>query len=232
MIRLYGAVENADVAGGVILHLLEVMGDDDDQLILGHLTEQLNDLSGGLTVQVTRGLVAKEDGGILGQGAGDDGSLLLTARELASLVVDVALQPHAAEQLHGPLPSRLGVLDAQERQLHVLEDGEALDDVVLLEDEGYVLLAVLLPVLLHEVGGGLPLHQKLALLVGIHAADDVQEGRLTRARFTRHGYELSAVEGQIDAADTHGHVVIGYVDLTDISQFKDRLLHGDDLLSR
>ena len=173
MVGLHGTVKDADVAGGVVLHLLKVVGDDDDQLILGDLSQKLNDLGGGLAVQVTRGLVAEEDGGILGQSAGDDGPLLLTARELASLVVDVAFQPHATEQLHGPLTARLGILDIHEGQLHVLQDGEALDDVVLLEDEGYVLLAVLLPVLLQVVGGRLPLHQQLTLLVGVHTADDV-----------------------------------------------------------
>ena len=220
MVGLHRTIENADVAGGVFLHLLEIVGDDDDQLVAGDLTEKLNDLFRGLTVQVSRGLVAEKNGGILGQGAGDDGSLLLTARELASLVVNVSFKTHAAQKLQGTLASLTGVFDVHESQLHVLEDGEALNDVVLLENKGYVLLAVLLPILLEEMGCGLTFNVQLTLLVGVHTADDVEQGGFTRPRLTRHGDELPTLKGQIDSTDTDGHVALGYVDLTDVFQFQ------------
>ena len=220
MIGFDRAVEDADVTGGVALYLLKIVSDDDDQLVAGDFTKKLDDLLRGLTVQISRRLIAEKNGGILGQGAGDDGPLLLTARELASLVVDVPLQTHTAQELHSPIPTLTGIFDVHKGQLHVLEDGEALNDVVLLEDEGYVLLAVLLPVLLEEVGRGLALNAELALLVGVHAADDVEQGGFTRPRFTRHSDELPTLKGQIDSSDTDGDVALGYVDLTDVLQFQ------------
>ena len=47
---------------------------------------------------------------------------------------------------------------------------EAVNDIIILENERDILLPVLLPVRLKIVRRGLPLDVELALLIGIHAA--------------------------------------------------------------
>ena len=55
------------------------MGDDDDRgpLLAGHVLKNLQNLLAGLVVQGPGRLVAEQELGLLGQGAGDGDTLLL-----------------------------------------------------------------------------------------------------------------------------------------------------------
>ena len=87
------------------------------------------------------------------------------------------------------------------RDLDVLLDGEIGHQIVELEDKAQLTAAVLTQV------GGLE-HREVAAVhhdgavVGIlQAADQVEKGRLARARGPQHDADLSAVDGRIDAVE-------------------------------
>ena len=99
------------------------MGDDhhgDAQPLIDVLDEP-QDVPGGLGVQGGGGLVAQEDPGAGGQGAGDGHPLLLAAGELGGIRAGPAGQIHELQQLPGPAD---GLPSGRARQLQ----GEA--DVV------------------------------------------------------------------------------------------------------
>ena len=173
MICLHGAVKNADMPGCMLGHLVEIMRNNDQKLLRRNLLEQSNDLLGGLGIQVSGRLVREDDGAVLRKGARNHRSLLLSARKLASLMVGVRFEANAADQLHRACAALGLVLNVHQSQLHVLKNREAFNYIIILEDKGDVFLAVVLPIGLHIVRGGLSLNEKLALLVGVHSADHV-----------------------------------------------------------
>ena len=79
VIRFHRAVKDTHVSCRIVLNLLEIMGNDNQKLILRHLAKKLNNLLGGCRVKVSRRLIGKDDGTILGKRTGNNRSLLLTA---------------------------------------------------------------------------------------------------------------------------------------------------------
>lgn len=77
------AVEHTDDAVG-LLGLGLVVGHHQDGLaaLLVNLVQELHDLGSHLGVQVTGGLVRKDDGGVSDKGTGDGNSLALTSGKL------------------------------------------------------------------------------------------------------------------------------------------------------
>lgn len=87
------------------------------------------------------------------------------------------------------------------RDLNVFLDGEVGHQVVELKDKAQLAAAVLTQV------GGLE-HREVAAVhhdgagVGIlQAADQVEKGRLTRARGPQHDADLAAIDGRVDAVE-------------------------------
>ena len=194
MVGFHGPVKNPDMAGGAVLHLLEIVRDHNQQLVPRDLPQELDDFLRRDRIQVAGRLVGQNDGAVLCQRPGNDRALLLPAREPASLLAQVVRHAHAGQQLHGAPPALAAVGDVHQGQLHILQDGIAFDNVVILKDERDVLLAVVLPVGLKIVGGGLPLNQQVPLLVGVHSADDVEQGGFARAGFSGDGDKLPPVK--------------------------------------
>src|SRR6187455_362663 len=82
--------------------------------------EQVQDLVRAPPVQVARGLVAEEEGGVGHDRARDGHALLLSARELARLVVGPAFEAHHLEHGLDVLPALGGAQRReQQRQLDV-----------------------------------------------------------------------------------------------------------------
>src|ERR1044071_3880553 len=101
--------------------------------------EQRQDLLRRLAVQIARRLVGHEDGRVGRDRAGDRDALLLTARELARVVVHAVAQPDQRERRLDVLaPLGFGERREQERQLDVLERREHRYEVVELEHEADV----------------------------------------------------------------------------------------------
>ena len=87
------------------------------------------------------------------------------------------------------------------RDLDVLLDGEIGHQVVELEDKAQLTAAILAQVgrLKHrEVAA---VHQNRAGIGILQAADQVEKGRLARARGPQHDADLAAVDGHVDAVE-------------------------------
>ncbi len=71
-----------------------VVGDHDDGLaqVVDGLAHEVEDLAARRGVEVAGGLVGEDDVGPAGQGPGDGDPLLLTARQLAGLVLEAVAQ--------------------------------------------------------------------------------------------------------------------------------------------
>ena len=168
-----------------------VVGDDDERRpLLVQAGEDVQDqLLVGL-VQVPGGLVRQDDLGVVDECTGDAHALLLAPGELRGQVVGAVGQSHVLQCLERFLliGHRVVVLGHHD----VLHRGEVADEVELLEDQADNVLADV-----GELGGveaaQLPaVEPDRALRRGVHAADDVHERGLARARGTDHGEPLAA----------------------------------------
>src|SRR5260370_39639864 len=101
--------------------------------------DQLHDFIGAVAVEVAGGLVAEEKGWVGDDGAGDGYTLLLSAGELARIVVHAVGEADDAERGFDVLAA-IGSreLGEQKRELDVLESGEHGNEVVHLNDENEV----------------------------------------------------------------------------------------------
>src|SRR5205085_8439169 len=78
---------------------LRVVGDHDDGLVeaVVHLLEHVQDDGRVLGVEVARGLVGEDEGGLRDDGAGEGHALLLAAGELQRLVVHLVFELEHAQ---------------------------------------------------------------------------------------------------------------------------------------
>jgi len=60
---------------------------------------------------------------------------------------------------------------------------------------------------------------------GVEAAEDVEQGGFTAARWTQHHRQFAGVEGHVDAAKGMHRDVAGALDLRQVGDFKDWLGH-------
>ena len=102
------------------------------------------------------GFGGEDEGGAVGQGAGDGDALLLADGELGGAIVQAILQADAFQQVGGPGFVGFAAGEAHAQQ-HVLQRGEAAQKVVRLEDVADVAAAELVALGLGEegdIGGG------------------------------------------------------------------------------
>ena len=176
----HGIVGDESVAefydtGGVLFGQLGIVGDHDDQLVLGDLTKDLHDLHTGNRVQSTRGLVGQKNIRIVDDGAGNGHALHLTARHLVGLLVELISQTHLFQRLCGS-SAALGLGDARQSQcqLNVGQNGLVGDEVVALEDKADAVVAVGVPIPILEVLGGFSVDEQVTVGVAIQTANDVE----------------------------------------------------------
>ncbi len=142
------------------------------------------------------GSSARITAGSPGQGPGDGHPLLLAAGELAwAGACSLSPRPTCSSALRGPLvPLRLGDAGVHQGHLHVLQQGQLGQQVVLLEDEAQHLVAdggQLVVVHLAHV----PAVQQIGAGGGhVQAADDVHAGGLAGAGLAHDGHELPLLD--------------------------------------
>lgn len=118
-------------AGGVLVGEFGVVGDHDDQAVLGDLAQQVHDLHARLRVEGAGRLVRQEDLRVVDEGAGDGDALHLPAGHLGGQFADVLGQPHAVEGVEGALaPLAPGHSRQGEGELDVGQDALMGDEVV------------------------------------------------------------------------------------------------------
>ena len=80
----------------------------DGQPLLVGLLDQVEDLTTGLYVQISRGFVGEQDFGIIGKRPCDGRTLPLAAGEFAGAVVETMLEPESFKEVVGSCPGFLG----------------------------------------------------------------------------------------------------------------------------
>ena len=180
------------------------MGDDDhgDVELLVDVTDQLQNLTGGLGVEGAGGLVAQQDLGLGGQGAGDGHALLLAAGQLGGVGVGLVGQAHQLQQLAGAL-LRVGLLHPGDLhgEADVPQAGALHEQVKVLEDHGDVVAGG------PELGGchgvqPLTVHDDLAGGGALQQVDAAHQGAFARAGHTDDAVDVAVLDGE-------GHVLQG-----------------------
>src|ERR1700726_3967059 len=141
--------------------------------------DQLHDFVGTLAVQVAGGLVAKEKRGVSDDSARNGHALLLSAGELARIVVHAFREADDAERGFDVLTALgLGELGEQQRQLNVLKRGEYGNEVVHLKDEADVARPPLRELISRHVRDFVARYGNTAVRGDIEAAEQIQQRSL------------------------------------------------------
>ena len=158
-----------------------VVRDDDDELFFGKLFERIKHLRARCRVKRARRLIRHDDLGLLDERPRDGDALLLPARERVGLAVGIPLHVDHGQQL---VDARLvaGFSLQFERKGDVLPHRQFVEDVVLLEDEADVGIAVGIEVAPRKVLGRLAFDDDLALVGRVQPARHVEEGALPAPR--------------------------------------------------
>ena len=114
----FTVVEDRNVIADLLHHAHLVCDDDDgDAKLFVDVADQLEDLARRLGVERARGLVAEQNFGVRGEGAGDGHALLLSAGELRGIGLGLILEPHDLEEFQSSLFAPL-LLSPQSGKLH------------------------------------------------------------------------------------------------------------------
>src|SRR4051794_9854594 len=123
----------------LVHHLLVVGGHDDGRAGAVDPVDQLHDPDRGLGVEVAGGLVAEQERRVVDERAGDRYALLLTARELVGVAVQLGAQADQAQDVRHLAADRLaGLADHLERVGDVRVDRAVGQQLVVLEDHADV----------------------------------------------------------------------------------------------
>ena len=110
-----------------------------DALVLVELPQQLHDFCAALAVQVARGLIGQQHGGVGHNRPGNGHALLLAAGQFGRGVVLPAVQPHGRQRLAGGGAALGGAFaPVQQRQLGVFLGAGARQQVKALKDKAKV----------------------------------------------------------------------------------------------
>mmetsp|Transcript_9048 Transcript_9048/g.15294 ORF Transcript_9048/g.15294 Transcript_9048/m.15294 type:complete len:243 (-) Transcript_9048:279-1007(-) len=199
------AVGHLDDAVGEVLEALVVGDHDHRDLVLDiEVDQDLHDDVRRLSVQVSRGLIEQQNGGIVRNGPRDGHSLLLSSRKHVGEVVESLAQPHLGQKLFGSLPDLIPAqLSPQlHGQLHVLEGGERANQVEGLEDEAQLVQPDRRK---HLVLGAIldPHSADVDVALGglVDGSDDVQHRSLTSARGSQDCDEFSVLYREVDSSE-------------------------------
>src|SRR5579859_420825 len=187
---------------------LGIMGDHHDGLVVALIQDpqQIQNFLGGMTIQVTGRLVANQDGRVGDQGACNGHPLLLSARELAGFVFAPVQESHQLER-RSDLAFAPGGWHGgeQQRNLHVAFRREGRHQVVELKDEADVSRAPASQLSPGQRVDAVARDDDGTAARLVEPADEIQQSRLPRSRWTHDGDELAFGNLQIEVLeDGHG----------------------------
>src|SRR5258707_10240883 len=167
-------------------------------VLLHQAMDQLHDFIGAFAVEVAGGLVAEEKGWVGDDGAGDGYTLLLSAGELARIVVHAIREADDAERGFDVLAA-IGSreLGEEERQFDVLESGEHGNEVVHLKDETDVARTPLRELVSGHVSDLVSGHSDAAVRGDVKAAEKVEQSGFSGAAGAHEGDEVTLVHVKI-----------------------------------
>ena len=201
------------------------MGDDDERraVLFGEAQHRVEHFLRGVRVEVAGRLVGKQARGLGDHGAGEGAALALAAGELARQVrkplAETDLGEHALCAVEGILALRAA---DEKRHGDVLDRGELRQQVMELVDEAERRVPRLAALGFAHLAVGAPLHEHLAGGRRIERAEEMQQGRLARARATHDGHALGAMDLEVDAVE-HRHRLRSLVGFSQRAAGDDRL---------
>ena len=195
-----------------------------------HVEQQIHHLLAGLAVQVAGRLVGQQDFGFGGEGTRHRDALLLTARQLAGIMLEPMAEADGMQDVAG---AGEGVLTAGEFQRHgdVLQRRHGGDKVEILEHDAYVIAAEARQAVFVETGQIDPGGANGSAAGLFEPGDDHHHGRFPAARRADNAHCLAGFDPKIETTQD--------VDLTrstcepdlEIGE-QDRGLTGDAVLHR
>ena len=161
------------------------------------ILHELQDFLGRLIVERARRLVAQQQTWVFDERAADGTALLLAARNLARELVAVLVEAQRTQQV----VDIERVFGQVRRDLDVFLDGEVRHQIIELEHEAQFAASVFAQVSGLEHREVAAVHHDGAAVGILQAADQVEKGRLARARGPQHDADLAAVDGRVDAIE-------------------------------
>src|SRR5579864_9368661 len=192
---------------------------DDRRALRIQLLEQLHDLFALGGVQVSGWLVRQEQLGARDHGAGYGHQLLLAARQLVGEQILLTDNLKAVERIaNDALPLGLLHVAIGKRNVQILENRQAVQQVIALKNESDIPVAQIAALILIQIVDRL-IHE--VILAGPGAVvhpDEMQQGGFARARGSHDRDELALLDIHIDAAQDErlAHAVV--VELLDVSK--------------
>ena len=155
-------------------------------------------------------LVGQQQGGLVGQGAGDGEPLALAAGQHAGDGRGLVADAEQVEQVPGPGLRHLALAARDDRgQGHVLQHGHALEQVEELEDQAHVAAAHPGQVVLAPPGHQLAGDLDLALVRRVQPGHQVQQRGLAAAGRAHQGDEVARLDGQVHPPQRPDRRVLG-----------------------
>ena len=193
------------------------MRDHDDKAVFGDLLEQLHDLDARLGVERAGGFVGQQHVGVVDQGARDGHALHLPARELVGQLVEMLAQADLLQRRDRALAA-LGAGDAGDgqREFDIRQNRLVRDEVIALEDKADRVVAVGVPVAVGVLFGRYAVYDKVAAVVAVQPADNVEQRRLAGAGRPEDGDELAVAEAHIHMIERFLHQRTGAVFFADL----------------
>src|SRR5947208_1457484 len=180
-----------------------VMGDNDYGLleISVQPLEQIQDFLAGLRVELSCGLVRKEQGWIVRQGDCDSDPLLLAAAQLVRPMTRTLGEADEIEEFLRPsLPGRAVFGGEAHGQLDVFLGGERRDEVEELENEARLAQSISDELSVAHVDQVGAVHLDPTRGRAVDSAKDVQERRLAASRRPSNRDEFAVADVQVEAA--------------------------------
>ena len=203
------------------------MGDEHHGVALPvELLQHSQHLAAGVAVQRAGGLVGQNDRRVTRQSTCNGDTLLLAAGKLVGLVLELIAQPYPLKR-GGRAALALSQGDARvhQRHLHVFQQAELGQQVILLEDEAQHLVADLGQLVLVHLAH-IPAIEPIGARRGhVQAADDVHAGGFARAGLADDGHELAFVDlhgdmvGSLDRRVTHLVILAHVVKLNECTHY-------------
>ncbi len=197
-----GSVSQGDDAVATLGNLLLVR-DEDDRLTSGvEVVEDAQDHLSGGCVQVPGGFVGEDDQGIVDEGPGDGGPLLLASGKLRRAVMSPVGEADDFDHGLGSFAAvggRMALIE--EGDFEILEHGELRNEVEALKDETDALASNDGTLVVTEAGDVVAAEKVASRGGSVEAADQVHEGALTGPTLPSDGYGLALFKIEIDTAE-------------------------------
>ena len=160
--------------GCVLFRKFGVMGDHDDQAVLGDFLEQIHDLHAGFGVKRTGRLIRQQDIGVVHQGSGDGDSLHLTAGHLVGFFVELLAEPYLFQGGDRLLPP-LGRRNAGDRkgEFDIGKHRLMGNQIVALKHKSDRMVAVGIPVPVLVLFGGDAVDDEITAVIPVKTPDNV-----------------------------------------------------------